>query len=84
MKKLTLKKLNLESSEVLTRKQLKMVLGGSGSVGYCTPGETLFHCTTLWDNGQGGTTSTSGSVCATSNGVAEEMVYQEYSADYLC
>ncbi|UKJ07506.1 hypothetical protein [Solitalea lacus] len=31
MKKLTLKKLNVESSEVLTREQLKAVMGGGGS-----------------------------------------------------
>ncbi|UKJ07496.1 hypothetical protein [Solitalea lacus] len=34
MKKLTLKKLNLETSEVFTREQLKNVLGGAGSGSY--------------------------------------------------
>ena len=31
MKKLTLKKLNLKESEILSREQLKKVLGGTGS-----------------------------------------------------
>ncbi|UKJ07498.1 hypothetical protein [Solitalea lacus] len=40
MKKLSLKKLNLENSEVLTREQLKTVLGGDGSGGGSGSGNT--------------------------------------------
>ncbi|SMO70016.1 hypothetical protein SAMN06265350_106235 [Solitalea koreensis] len=35
MKKLSLKKLSLEDLEVLSREQLKFVLGGGGSDGEC-------------------------------------------------
>ncbi|WP_431609211.1 TIGR04149 family rSAM-modified RiPP [Chryseobacterium sp. 'Rf worker isolate 10'] len=74
MKKLKLITLNLNHTEVLTREQLKNVLGGTGSGVNCGSNQHSYTCVTEWSWGS----TQCGDGCAASNDAMTALAISTY------
>lgn len=60
--------------KILNISEMKQVRGGASPSSMCGEGEQLYTCVTIWEGG----TSTSGSVCATTRGMAQTGLNLNY------